>query len=166
MENFNADDVTSPESMSFLFHLSMWWKILYGFIRVILGFILLKLIGTPFSDIFYSLMSHELSTDATDVVFQFVYHLMEDHSFTVTYFIASYLLFWGLLDIFLSTLLLRHKLWAFPTAMILMSLFISYEIYRVIHTQSLVLLGFIFLGFGILYLIDDEYRRLKSGVSH
>lgn len=160
--DFDIENVTSPQSLSFLFHLSMWWKIVYGGIRVVLGFVLLKLIGMPFNDIFYSLMSHEISTDATDVVFQFIYSILEDHSFTVTYFVASYLLFWGAMDIFLSILLLRHKIWAFPMTMILMSIFILYEIYRVIHTQSLILLTLIFLGFGILYVIDEEYKRLKK----
>lgn len=162
METFDVDDVTSPESMSFLFHISMWWKIFYGAVRVALGFVLLKLIGTPFNDIFYSLMSHELSTDKTDVVFQFIFRLIENHSFTVTYFIAAYLLFWGVLDILFSVLLLRRKLWAFPMSMILMGLFIVYEIYRVIHTKSLILLALIFVGIGVLYLIDVEYLRLKK----
>jgi len=161
-EIFDVDDVTSPKSMSFLFHISMWWKIFYGSVRVALGFVLLKLIGTPFNDIFYSLMSHELSTDSTDVAFQFLYRFTEDHSFTVTYFIAIYLLFWGAIDIVFSTLLLRHKLWAFPLSLFLMGFFILYEIYRVIHTRSLILLSLILLGLAILYLIYNEYQTLRT----
>ena len=161
-ETFDPEDVTSPESMSFLFHISMWWKIFYGTARVVLGFVLLKLIGTPFNELLYSIMSHEVTNDSTDVVFQFVYQLIEDHSFTVTYFVATYLLFWGAIDIVFSILLLRHKLWAFPMSLVLMGSFILYEIYRVIHTKSLILLTLILLGLAILYLIYNEYQVLRK----
>lgn len=162
METFDIDNVTSPQSMSFLFHFSMWWRIFYGTVRVVLGFILLKLIGTPFTDILYSVMSYEVTEDPSDVVFQFIHRILEDNSFTVTYFVAAYLLFWGAMDIILSTLLLRHKLWAFPMSLALMGFFILYEIYRVIHTKSAVLLCLIIVGIGILYLIYNEYEVLRK----
>lgn len=162
METFDIEDVTSPQSMSFLFHFSMLWKIFYGAVRVVLGFILLKLIGTPFTELFYSVMSYEVTEDPTDALFQFIQRILEDNSFTVTYFVAAYLLFWGTIDILFSVLLLKHKLWAFPMSMALMGLFILYEIYRVIHTKSAILLGLIILGIGILYLIYNEYEVLKK----
>lgn len=162
METFDIEDVTSPQSMSFLFHFSMWWKIFYGAARIFLGFILLKLIGTPFSELFASVMSYEVAEDPTDVIFQFLHRVLEDNSFTVTYFVAAYLLFWGTIDVVFSILLLRHKLWAFPMSMALMGLFILYEIYRVIHTKSAILLTLIILGIGILYLIYNEYEVLKK----
>lgn len=162
METFDLENVGSPESISFLFHISMWWKILYGSIRIIIGVILLNLIGTPFIDIFSSLMSHEVATDPNDPLYQFVYNILENHSFTVTYFVSIYLLFWGVIDIVFSVLLLRHKLWAFPFSIVMMGMFTTYEIYRVIHTKSLILLSLILLSLGIMYLIYNEYRILEK----
>lgn len=162
METFDPEDVGSPQSMSFLFHLSMWWKILYGCIRIAIAVILFNLIGTSFIDLFSKIMSHEIATDPSDFLYQFVYRILENHSFTITYFVVIYLLFWGMIDIVFSVLLLRHKLWAFPFSLVMMSLFTIYEVYRVIHTKSLILLSLILLSIGIMYLIYNEYRNLKK----
>ena len=148
--------------LSTLFHFSMWWRIFYGSIRIVLGFVLLKMVGTPFTEIFYSLMSHEITEDPKDAIFQMLYSIIEDHSFTVTYFIAAYLLFWGVIDVALSILLLRHKLWAFHTSMVLITLFILYEMYRVTHTHSFILILVIIVDLVILYLINDEYHALRT----
>jgi len=162
MEKFEPDNINSPTSISFLFHISMWWRIFYGTVRIILASILIKLVGTPFTEILSRMMSHELSQDPTDVLFQFLYRLIEDHSFTVTYFVAAYLFFWGAIDIVLSLLLLRHKLWAFPVSITIMLIFTFYEVYRVIHTQSRVLLLLILLDTCIIYLIYREYNILQK----
>jgi len=161
MDSFDPENVGSPESISFLFNVSMWWKIFYGCIRVWMGLILLKHVGTSFTDIFSAMMSHEIITDPNDVVYQFIYQVLEDHSFTVTYFVALYLLFWGIIDIVFSGLLLKHVMWAFPVSITLMSSFVCYEIYRVIHTKSVILLCFIILGMGIIFLVYDEYLILR-----
>lgn len=162
MEKFDVDQVNSPSSISFLFHISMWWRIFYGTIRIILASILIKLVGTPLTDIFARLMSHELEQDPNDALFQFIYNILEDHSFTVTYFLAAYLFFWGAIDVVLSLFLLRHKLWAFPVSIVLMTLFIIYEIYRVCHTHSKILLLLIILDSFIIYLIYREYKILSK----
>ncbi|MCF7815636.1 MAG: DUF2127 domain-containing protein [Candidatus Pacebacteria bacterium] len=165
MEQFDSNDVTSPKSVSFLFHLSMWWRIFYGFIRIVLGFILLNHIGSSFTDILTSVMAHEIVQDPADVLFLFIYQLIENHSFTVTYFVSCYLLFWGSIDIFLSSLLLKHKLWAFPVSMVLIALFIVYGIFRLTHTHSLVLLSVIIADIIILYLIHKEHYNLKKSIT-
>lgn len=152
----------SPQKVSFVFLLSMWWRIFYGVLRIILGFVLLKLVGSSFTDLLTTLMTHEITLDPTDALFQFIYTLIEDHSFTVTYFVAAYLLFWGTIDVVLSVQLLRNKLWAFPVSMWLMILFVLYATYRVLHTHSLLLLGVIVLDIFIINIVYQKYRLLKK----
>ncbi len=159
IDDLNKDE---PHVLSVLFRASMWWRISYGSLRLILGFMLLRVIGTPFSDLFYHLMSHEVTEDPKDEIFQLIYNILQDHSFTVTYFVAAYLVFWGVIDVFLSICLLRHKLWAFPVSTGLIALFILYEIYRIFHTHSLILLWIIFIDIIILAIIHREYLVLKE----
>ena len=158
-----VDDINHPGTRRYsaFFRISMWWRIVYGLIRIVLSLILLKLIGSSYTDILASLMHHEVTEDANDFIFQTVYALLEDHSFTVTYFVAGYLFFWGCIDVFLSIFLLRHKLWAFPVSITLISLFILYSVFRLAHTHSLVLLSVICIDIAILYLINYEYKKLK-----
>ena len=49
---------------SLFFHVSMWWRIFYGTIRVSLSFVLFKLVGTPFTDVLAMVMNHETSEDS------------------------------------------------------------------------------------------------------
>jgi uncharacterized membrane protein len=164
METFPLPTSITPNHLSILFRFSMWWRIAYGSVRLVVGVALLQYIGTPISDLLLSVMQHEVTQDVTDALFQFFYHLIEDHSFTVTYFIALYLIFWGLVDIVLSLCLLWHKLWAFSTTMVLIALFILYSVYRFTHTHSLILLSIIFIDIVILYLISIEYKKLRSSI--
>lgn len=151
------------EVVNVAFHIGMWWRIFYGAMRLALGVVMLKFfIGIPFSELLYDVMSHEVTEDPTDALFQFVYILLQDHSFTVTYFVALYLIFWGIIDVVLSVCLLKRKLWAFPVSIGLIGLFVFYSIYRFFHTHSLVLLGVICIDMLVLYVIHREYRLLKS----
>ena len=148
--------------LSILFRVSMWWRIFYGFLRIILGTALLRMTGQTISDFVYSLLSHEITGKMTDVVLEKIYIFSEIHEITITYFIAFYFIFWGTVDIVLSLCLLNHIRKAFPIAMGLIVLFILYSIFRFTFTHSLVLAGVIILDFIILYLINDEYKLLQK----
>ncbi len=164
IEKLYTTEVTSPEGMSILFKLSMWWRIIYGILRLILGTSLLRLNGQPLSEFIYTLMSHEITGRTTDAVLGKIYTLFETHDFTVTYFIAGYFIFWGSIDIVLSICLLKRIRTVFPIAMALVALFICYGAFRFTHTHSLILLFVIILDIGILYLMNYEYKRLKNSI--
>lgn len=144
-----------------VFKAAMYWRIAYGSIRVFIGYKLFSLIGLPAVEAYRHLLRRELS-ETHDVIFQSIGHALAHHGFPITYFLAAYLLFWGIMDIFLSISMLRHYLWAFPSSMLIMALFIVYEIFRFTHTHSPILFGFIFIDLFILYLIYHEQNRLTD----
>lgn len=137
----------------------MYWRILYGAARVFIGYKLLSLVGLPAYQAYQHLMRRELS-ETHDAVFQLIGRELAHHGFSITYFLAAYLLFWGLLDIALSISMLRHYLWAFMVSFVLMGLFIAYELFRLSHTHSHALFGFIVIDVFIAYLIYHERGRL------
>jgi uncharacterized membrane protein len=145
-----------------LFRIGMVWRIIYGALRLALGLGLLRVIGTPLSDLFYSLMGHEIIEDPGDALTQLLASILQHQSFTVTYFLASYLIFWGVIDIVLSFSLLKERLWAFPISIYLIGIFLLYEMYRYTHTHSLVLLGVIGIDIALIWLIRKEYKKLSS----
>jgi len=140
----------------------MWWRIIYGSLRLILGFTLLKIIGTPVSDIFYTLMEHEIIEDPNDLLIQITNPFIQHLPFTITYFLAGYLIFWGIMDIFLSINLLKHRLWAFSVSIYIIGIFVLYEIYRFSYTHSYILAGVILVDLIIIWLIKKEYDNLRS----
>ncbi|MCA9363962.1 DUF2127 domain-containing protein [Candidatus Kaiserbacteria bacterium] len=145
-----------------LFVAAMWWRICYGLARVLFGLALLKVVGQSILEVVTRVMEHELIQDSSDLLFSAVSMILTRHPLEVTYFLALYFIFWGVLDAFLSFNLLRHRLWAFPVSLYLIGIFVLFSTLRLVHTHSLVLLGVIVIDIGIFVLIYQEYNRWKS----
>jgi uncharacterized membrane protein len=151
------------DTYEWLFHIGMLIRILYGFARLLLAFILLPLVGTPLVALFgRAVEKNRHLFDSQDFFLQTAVPFVEHHSaaFFVTYFLVSYLVFWGVIDIVLSVSLLKHKLWAFPVSVYLIVLFIIYELFRFTHTHSLVLAYIIIFDSFLIWLIRREYMKL------
>ena len=152
-------DIRSGQSV--LFQLSMYWRIFYGIIRILVSIKLLQLVGMPIADVL-SFYVGDPARHPNDHVYALIQNTLQQHSFVVTYFLATYLLFWGAVDIFLSYNLLRDKIWAFPVSLYLIGVFMVYEIVRLTHTHSLLLFTFICIDITIMFLIYREYQRMQA----
>ena len=140
--------------------MGMKWRIGYGFFRIIFGLALLKVVGTPIIEVVSTLMSHELTEDPSDVLSSFITSLLTSHPLYITYFLAFYFIFWGIVDVVLSYNLIQHRLWAFPVSFVLITIFVLYEAVRFSHTHSVILLGVILIDIIILWLTWREYKKL------
>jgi len=145
-----------------LFKLGMWWRIFYGMMRLVVGFAFLKLVDVPFLDLLHKVTSTKIGEDSTDLIINFLDSLLSLHPLTITYFLAAYLIFWGVVDIFLSACLLKHKLWAFPATLWLIAMFVAYMTYRLTITHSPILLVTILFDVFLIWLINREYKKLKG----
>lgn len=153
----NKDEVKSE-----LFIIGMWWRIFYGATRLVLGLALLKVINVPISDLLYKFTGSELAEDPTDFLFTTINSLLEAHPLSITYFLSSYLIFWGTVEIVLSISLLRHKIWAFPVTLWLIGGFMIYVIHRYTITHSPILVGVFLIDVLIFWLIYSEYKKMKD----
>lgn len=143
------------------FVISMWWRIAYGTLRTIFGFALFQAVGSPVLDVITSIMSYELTQDPSDKLYSMVSHFLGQDPLYVSYFLAIYFIFWGLIDIILSINLLRGKLWAFPASLVLIGGFIIYELIRFTYTHSSILLFIIFVDIIIFWFIEREYIKIQ-----
>ena len=144
------------------FKVGMWWRIIYGVFRIIIGVILLQHIDTPLSDLFFTLMRHEVAQDQADFFVNTVGSFLSHQTLTITYFAVIYLVVWGVVDIFFSVALLHHKAWAFSFSIYLIIGFIFYEIFRFTQTHSYMLIALIFVDLFVLYLIMRESTHYKK----
>ena len=152
--------------LSELFRIGMWWRIVYGSLKLLLGLTLLRLVGSPLSEVFHMLIRHELTGDKDDFLIQLAQPLVAHFQVPITHFLAFYFIFWSIIDMVLSISLLRHKLWAFPMSIVLITLFVCYEVYRVFHTHSLILTAIIIIDIGLIFIINAEYRKLLNITPH
>jgi uncharacterized membrane protein len=144
-----------------LFFLGMYWRIFYGFLRILFGVALLKVVGYPLLDVI-EFIGYGFTDESSDVLYHVVNFFISEQSFYVTHFLAFYFIFWGVIDILLSYNLIKEKLWAFPVSIVLIGLFVIYSITRFIFTHSLLLLSVIIIDVIILLLIYKEYQNIKE----
>lgn len=152
----------SQDTFSSFFKLTIWFKIFYGISKVLLAIFLLKWIAIDPANFFFQLMSHELIEDPNDLFIKLASPMLTHFSRNTTNFVAFYLLFWGIIDdIFLSINILREKLWAFPVALVLIGIFVPYELCRVFHTHSLMLVWIIIVDILVFWMLIVEYRKRR-----
>lgn len=122
---------------------------------------LLLLIGgrTFLSFVFIFFSRAELIGGHDDLIFRFVAMQLQHLSVTTRVFVGAYLLFHGLINMFLSYNLYRNRLWAYPFAISFISLFFTYQLYRLAHTHSLILLAVSIFDLLFIILTWHEYQH-------
>lgn len=144
------------------FRLGLWWRVFYGIVKVVFGGVLWWIAGGGIARLFYRVMSHEIAQDPSDFFVHFVGPKLAHLPVTVTHFVAFYFIFWGIAELFLSIQILKKNIWAYPVAIILLSVFTLYELFRVAHTHSFTLTVVILIDAAVVWLLYREYRRLRS----
>src|SRR5216683_5526193 len=95
------------------------------------GGILLAVISTSTISSFINVLTQEeLVEDPHDLIATHLRTYVENFSISSKNFYAFYLLSHGVVKIFLVIGLLRNKLWAYPASLVVLVLFIIYQIYR------------------------------------
>ena len=79
-------------------------------------------------------------------------------------FASIYLIAHGVAKLFIAWGLIREKLWAFPTALVVFGLLILYQVYRLAHTHSLTLALLITVDTIVCYLIWREYGFRRTDI--
>ncbi|HUX12850.1 MAG TPA: DUF2127 domain-containing protein [Spirochaetia bacterium] len=124
---------------------------------VLLGFVNPHLLATWIR----ILTQNELAEDPKDYVANLLVQLGQHYSINQQHFGVYYLLSHGLVKVALVLLLWRKKLWAYPLTVIVLVLFIAYQILRWSSTHSTLLLVLTAFDLLIIWLTLSEYRRLK-----
>ncbi len=107
--------------------------------------------------------SEELGQDTNDFVATHLLQLANLYaSGNHQLFVALYLLSHGIVKIILVIGLLKNKLWAYPSALIVFGLFILYQLYLLSHKLSLAMVALTFFDFVVMYLVWREYRIVRS----
>ena len=77
------------------------------------------------------------------------------------HFYAFYLLSHGLVKVLLVIGLLKGKAWSYPASLIVLGLFVAYQLYRYSYTQSVGLLVLTAFDVVVMALIWWEYRLVR-----
>ncbi len=143
------------------FNLTIVLKAVNGILEVTGGLMLLY--GRPIERLLMKLIQYEVAEQPADFMSKFILNFFSNLTLSTRHFISAYLIFHGLVNLFLVVTLWRRHLWAFPVAITLFSTFVTYQFYRLFYIYSLDLLLISILDVFIIVLTYLEYKRLKLG---
>ncbi len=127
------------------------------------GGILLFLVSTStITNVVNAITQEELVEDPRDF---FATHLLEwtqSFSLETKHFYAFYLLSHGIVKLLLVIGLLRNKLWSYPASLVVLGLFIVYQVYRYSYTHGVGLILLTALDVVVIGLIWHEYRLVRK----
>jgi uncharacterized membrane protein len=109
-----------------------------------------------------TLIHDELVEDPHDFVATHLQHVLPSFLAQSGWFAAIYLISHGIIKIVLVAGLLRDKVWAYPTAIGVFTLFIMYQIYRYAFTHSIFLILLTVLDVVVIWLTWHEYRYFRK----
>jgi uncharacterized membrane protein len=145
------------------FYISVILKGLHAAIEIVGGVLLLIIPPGVLLNMIALLTQDELIEDPHDIVANTVGHFVSGLSISSIYFGAFYLLTHGIPKIILVIELLRNRYWAYPASLVVLGLFIVYQVYRyfvVSHSLGLVVLTVFDLV--VMWLIWQEYKIIQK----
>jgi uncharacterized membrane protein len=145
-----------------IFDVSLVLKGIHAVLETIAGFVVLFVSQDFVVNVILSITSDEVSTDPKDFINNYLLSFAESFSVSSQHFIAFYLLSHGIIKAFLVTALFKEKLWSYPLAMAIFSLFGIYQIFEFTRTGSAWLLALTVLDVFIILLTLHEYRYMKK----
>ncbi|WP_054311270.1 DUF2127 domain-containing protein [Mesorhizobium sp. 1M-11] len=127
------------------------------------GGIALWLIGTDtITDLVKVLTQEELLEDPNDYLASHLLAWAQGFSVETRHFYAFYLVSHGVVKLFLVAGLLRNRLWAYPASLVVLGLFIAYQLYRFSYTHGWGLIVLTVFDVIVMWLIWHEYRLVRK----
>ncbi len=148
-----------------IFEVSVLLKGAHALIECAGGIALALVHRDTITDLVNRLTQDELIEDPHDFVATHLLAWAQHFSVGTKEFYAFYLLSHGAVKIFLVTQMLRDKLWSYPTSLIVLGLFIVYQVYRFSYTHDtglIVLTGFDVFVMGLIWHEYGLMRRRKG----
>jgi uncharacterized membrane protein len=154
------EGVMGEKSLHGVFEISIILKGLNACLEIALGLVLL--ITARHSAFFVALIENALVDDPNDFLGRHARSLVPYLDPHVQTFGAIYLLIHGVVKGVLIFGLLQRKLWSFPAAIAIFSLFVMYQSFKWFQHHSLPLIVLTVFDLIVIALISREYqRRLK-----
>ncbi len=143
-----------------VFEVSIILKAVDGLLETIGGIVILFINPASISNLAVRITQHELSTDPHDFIATHILKSAQHFAGGGRAFAAVYLLVHGLSKIVLVIEILRERLWAYKGMIVLLGLFIVYQVYRMFYEPAIWLVVLtIFDAFIIILTIREEKRQ-------
>ncbi len=144
------------------FEMGIFIKGFNGIWETISGLAVLFVSKAALTGGFILLTQNELLEDPNDYLTNFLTHLAQNVSVNTKTFAAVYLIFHGVLNLFLTVQLYRKRHWAYIFTIWVVSLFVVYQIYRIFLHYSGILIVLTIIDILFIILTWHEYLHQKN----
>jgi len=144
------------------FKIALILKAIDGFFETLGGIILFFVNPSQINSFFKLIFLGELIEDPKDFIANFLISFSNKISLNVEFYSAVYLLSHGIIKIALVYALLKRKLWAYPVAIAIFSLFLVVQIYLLILKFNIFYLLLSILDIIVIVLVVWEYKHLRT----
>ena len=145
-----------------LFLIGVFFKGVDGVLETLGGLIFLFLRHGALEKFARIIFRGELAEDPHDIIANYLINLAAHTSRDTEFFAAIFLLVHGAIKISIVTGLYWRKLWIYPLAELILSVFVIYQLYRFSYTFSVLLIFLSIVDIFIIFLIRTEHKRLLS----
>ena len=145
-----------------IFEVSVVLKGIHALIECVGGLALAFTSTKAISHVVVSMTQDDFIEDHLDTVATHLRTWAEGFSVQAQHFYAFYLLSHGVVKVALVIGLLRGKLWAYPASIVVMGLFIAYQIYRFSYTHSPGLIALTLFDLILIGLVWHEYGLMRQ----
>jgi len=142
-----------------IFVASLILKAIDAVLEIAGGFLAFFVSPSTLNHIVSALVRRELIEDPNDFIASNLLAMAHQYVPSVQVFIGIYLLAHGILKIFLVYNLLKNRLWSYPLAIIIFSMFAIYQTYKYIQSPHIGLLLLTILDIVVVVLTYLEWRR-------
>jgi uncharacterized membrane protein len=152
---------TPKDWLDRIFEIGIIGKGLNGAAELLGGLLLLLVTPDRIRSFAAAVTQGELSEDPHDLVARYLLHTANGLTGNAVIFGAIYLLIHGAVKVVLVIALLLNKLWAYPWMIIVLLIFIGYQVYRIALQPSVGLILLTMFDAMIVALTWREYRRQR-----
>jgi uncharacterized membrane protein len=152
---------TPKDWLDRIFEIGIIGKGLNGAAELLGGLLLLFVTPDRIRHFAAALTQGELSEDPHDLVARYLLHTTSGLTGSAVIFGGIYLLVHGAVKVVLVIALLLNKLWAYPLMIIVLLIFIGYQVYRIALQPSAGLIVLTIFDAMIVALTWREYRRQR-----
>ncbi len=115
----------------------------------------------PITDLVTRLAQSELLEEPGDFIATHSLALAQQFALTGSTFIALYLLARGGIKLLLIIALLKNQLWAYPSSLVVLGLFVIYQLYQIFLTTSIFIIALTIFDLVVMWFIWREYKVLR-----
>src|SRR6202171_5150876 len=144
-----------------IFEISVLLKGSHALIECIGGLALIFVSTSTIRGLVNALTQDELIEDPNDFVAGHLLTFAQNFTVSTQHFYAFYLLTHGIVKVFLVVGLRRKRLWAYPVSLVVLGLFIAYQLYRFSYTHGVGLIILTVFDVIVMGLIWHEYRLVS-----